>query len=161
MTDPTMPSSVQFRPVSPKLALVRMIGVGLGTLPFVILFAALALLGRENVLWLFAAGFATLFLWGLWIIPRQVRAIGYAMEPADFLVRKGIMFRKLVAVPYGRIQYVDVKEGPVSRKFGIASVQLHTASAQTDASLDGLPAPEAAHLRDVLVASGATELSGL
>ena len=40
----------------------------------------------------------------------------------------GIVFRQLVVVPYGRMQYVDVNAGPLARRFRIASVQLHTAS---------------------------------
>lgn len=95
------------------------------------------------------------------IIPRQVRAIGYAERESDLLIRKGVMFRTLVVVPYGRMQYVDVKAGPVARMFKIASVQLHTASPGTDASIDGLVPSEAARLRDRLASRGEAELAGL
>ena len=71
------------------------------------------------------------------------------------------MFRSLVVVPYGRMQYVDVAQGPIARACGVSSIQLHTASAATDASIDGLPPAEAERLRDRLTARGETKLAGL
>lgn len=159
--DPTTPASVRFRRVSPKLAAVRLIGLAAVVLPVVAASAAVAAWTGSAFFWGIVVGLVVAFAWGAWLFPRQVRAIGYATEQSDFLVRKGIAFRTLVVVPYGRIQYVDVKEGPVARLFGIASVQLHTASALTQASLSGLPVLEAAELRDLLVARGQSELSGL
>ena len=48
-------------------------------------------------------------VWGYWLIGRQVRATGYALRQDDLLVVTGIMFRRLVIVPYGRMQLVDVE----------------------------------------------------
>ena len=79
----------------------------------------------------------------------------------DLLIRKGILFRSLVVVPYGRMQYVDVTAGPLARQFGIASVQLHTAAVGTNATIDGLPPQEAARLRDRLASRGEARLAGL
>ena len=62
------------------------------------------------------------------------------------------MFRTLVVVPYGRMQFVDVQAGPVEQIAGIASVHLHTAAPGTSARIPGLPAvgPEQlAELRSV------------
>jgi len=95
------------------------------------------------------------------VVPRQVRAIGYAERDDDLLIRKGVMFRSLVVVPYGRMQYVDVQAGPVARRFRIAQVQLHTASPATDASIDGLEPAEAERLRDRLASRGEARLAGL
>lgn len=160
MTDPLMPDGVVFRPVSSSLATVRLVGaaifVGLPAVAFVVLGITLS-----PLFFVGAGALALVFLWLLWLIPRQVRAIGYATEESDFLVRRGIMFRRLDIVPYGRIQFVDVSEGPVARKLGIASCHLHTASASTDASIAGLPVEEAASLRDLLVRNGSANLSGL
>ena len=88
-------------------------------------------------------------LWLLWLIPRQVRAMGWAVTGTDLQIRKGIMFKSLTVVPLGRLQYVDVEEGPVARHFGIAQVKLHTASASTDAELPGIPREQAAQLREL------------
>jgi uncharacterized protein len=71
------------------------------------------------------------------------------------------MFRRLVVVPYGRMQFVDVAAGPLERRFGIATVQLHTAAEATDASIPGLTVHEAARLRDRLAMLGETRSAGL
>ncbi|WP_242491757.1 PH domain-containing protein [Actinomyces minihominis] len=158
--DALSPEGVQFRRVSKSLATVRLIGVAVyAGIPTV----ALVVLGIFIDPWFYlgAALGLVLVIWMLWLIPRQVRAMQFATTETDFLVRRGIMFRRLDIVPYGRIQYVDVKEGPIARKLGIAAIQLHTASATTDAALDGLPAQQAAELRDLLVANGVSSLSGL
>lgn len=111
--------------------------------------------------WCAAVGPAALLVWALWLIPRQVRALGYAELDDDLLIRKGILFRSLTVVPYGRMQYVDVQAGPLDRRAGIAQVQLHTASSGTDASIPGLPEDRAARLRDRLTEAGEARLAGL
>jgi membrane protein YdbS with pleckstrin-like domain len=59
------------------------------------------------------------------------------------------------------MQFVDVQAGPVDRLFGVAHVQLHTASAATDARIPGLNATEAGRLRDRLASRGEARLAGL
>jgi len=64
-------------------------------------------------------------------------------------------------VPYGRMQYVDVEAGPLDQLFKIANVHLHTASPGTSARIPGLPAGEAARLRDRLTSQGEAQAAGL
>lgn len=158
---PFAPAGVEFTGVSPALTRVRVIlsAIWLGA-PAVVA-AVIALLTKAAWVWSFTAFFGLLLVWALWLVPRQVRAIGYAERDDDLLVRKGILFRSMVVVPYGRMQYVDVSAGPLARAFGIAGVQLHTASAATDAAIPGIPAAEAARLRDQLASRGEARRSGL
>jgi membrane protein YdbS with pleckstrin-like domain len=100
-------------------------------------------------------------LWRLVLIPRQVRAIGYAERGDDLLIRSGIFFQRSMAVPYGRMQYVDIPVGPVERALGLCTVKLHTASPGTNARIPGLPATEGARLREQLAARGEARLAGL
>ena len=79
-----------------------------------------------------------LVAWGWVVVGRAVRSWGYAERDDDLLVTSGVLFRQLVVVPYGRMQFVDVTAGPLDRRFGLATVQLHTASAATDAQIPGL-----------------------
>lgn len=158
--DPLAPEGIEFRPVSPTLAKVRLIAAAISLL-IPALAATVLAVTLTPFLWFAVGGLLAIFLWLLWLIPRQVRALGYATTASDLLVRRGIMFRRLDVVPFGRIQFVDVHEGPVARAVGIASCRLHTASASTDASIDGLPAAEANRLREQLVTAGAANLSGL
>ncbi len=160
-SEPFEPAGVAWTPVSPRLATARLV-VGLIWLGVPLLgFALAAVLSPIVWFWIPAGVFALLALWTAWLVPRQVRALGYAERADDLLLRKGILFRSMVVVPYGRMQYVDVSAGPLARKLGIASVQLHTASPGTDASIDGLPTAEAARLRDQLASRGEARLAGL
>jgi uncharacterized protein len=94
-------------------------------------------------------------------VVRAVLAWGYAERERDLLVRHGVLVRRLSIVPYARMQFVDVTAGPLERMFGLATVQLHTAAAASDARVPGLPAAEAARLRDRLTALGEDVGEGL
>lgn len=95
------------------------------------------------------------------IAGRRFAAWGYAERESDFVVRRGVLVRRLSVVPYGRMQFVDVISGPVERRFGLATVYLHTAAAASDARVPGLTAEEAARLRDRLSALGEARAAGL
>ena len=154
------PDGVEFHRVSPRLVTARFIVASVVAGVPIVVGVVLAVV--VSPWWLVVAAVpAALFAWRAWLIPRQVRAIGYAERDDDLLVRKGIMFRSLVVVPYGRMQYVDVQAGPLDRKLGIAQVQLHTAAAATDATIPGLLPEEAERLRDRLSARGEARLAGL
>jgi membrane protein YdbS with pleckstrin-like domain len=102
-----------------------------------------------------------LFGWAWWLIGRRVRSYAYSERGDDLLVSSGILFRRLVIVPYGRMQLVDVKAGPIDRALGITTVQLHTAAATTDASIPGLEPSIAADLRDRLARKGEGRSAGI
>ena len=160
-TSPFDPEGVVWTPVSPRLAAARLTSTALWlVLPFAGT-VVLAVAVGAAWLWVFPALLAALAAWICWLVPRQVRALSYAERADDLLIRRGILFRDLVVVPYGRMQYVDVSAGPLARRFGIASVQLHTASPTTNASIEGLPPQEAARLRDRLASRGEARLAGL
>ncbi|MHA3683697.1 PH domain-containing protein [Leucobacter sp. HY1910] len=92
---------------------------------------------------------------------RRVRAIGYILREDDLLFRRGIMFERIVAVPYGRLQLVDVTRGPLLRALGLSTLKFVTASAATGVQLPGLAADDAEELRDKLVALAEIRRSGL
>lgn len=157
---PFDPPGVAWQRVSPRLVPARLISTSVTLAVPIVAGVVLAVL-VSPWFWLLAGVPAALLVWALLLVPRQVRAIGYAERDDDLLIRKGIMFRTLVVVPYGRMQYVDVEAGPLDRKLGIAKVQLHTASASTDADIPGLVPDEAERLRDRLTARGEARLAGL
>ncbi|MGI5165539.1 PH domain-containing protein [Spirillospora sp. CA-253888] len=97
-----------------------------------------------------------------WIVARlEQRSHGYAERTDDFIVTYGVFVKRLIVVPYGRMQFVDVTAGLLERWMGIATVRLHTAAAATDARVPGLPAAEAALLRDRLAQKGEERSMGL
>lgn len=113
------------------------------------------------IAWCLPAVFLAGFLWRAVLLPRQVRAIGYAERNEDLLLRSGIFFQRTLVVPYGRMQYVDVAVGPFERLFGLCTLKLHTASQTTNATIPGLPTAEGARLREHLSARGEAQLAGL
>ena len=104
---------------------------------------------------------AALAIWGWIWAGRNQRSWGYAENADDLLVTSGVMFKRLVAIPYGRMQFVDVQAGPIDRAFGIATVTLHTASPETAADIPGLPADQATALRNRLTELGESHGAGV
>ncbi|CAH0181821.1 hypothetical protein SRABI83_01446 [Arthrobacter sp. Bi83] len=163
------PPGITWLRVSPKYVTVRLVEWAVGNLIAVGLLSlslVFVLLGwwKWPPLWLAVtvpAFLLVLALWRLTLIPRQVRAIGYAERDDDLLIRGGIFFQRVMVVPYGRMQYVDISVGPVERGLGLCTLKLHTASAGTNASIPGLPAEEGARLREQLSARGEARLAGL
>jgi uncharacterized protein len=155
------PDAVQWRRVSPKLITVELIGRT--TFVLVVLFGLL--IGwLINGHWLWPAAMAVVVVFGIWrtiVTIRAVKAWGYAERDNDLLVRHGLLIRRLSIVPYARMQYVDVTAGPLERAFHLATVQLHTAAAASDARVPGLPPEEASRLRDRLTALGEDRAEGL
>ncbi|WP_353065210.1 PH domain-containing protein [Arcanobacterium hippocoleae] len=92
---------------------------------------------------------------------RRARAIGYFEGENELIIHRGIMFEHLNVVPYGRMQQVNVSSGPLLGRFDLASVELVTASADSDATIPGLTRAEAERLRDRLTDLGSAQMEGL
>ncbi|MEU1696601.1 PH domain-containing protein [Streptomyces hirsutus] len=102
-----------------------------------------------------------LLVWGWVMLERNWRSWRYAERSDDLLISRGVLWRQETVVPYGRMQLVEVTSGPLERHFGLASVQLHTAAAATDATIPGLVPAEAERLRDRLTELGEARSAGL
>lgn len=113
------------------------------------------------VAWIATSGIVLLVGINLLLLPRRVRAIGFQLRDDDLLFRKGIMFLRQVAVPYGRMQLVDINRGPLVRAFGLSELKFVTAATASDLTIPGLPEAEAEQLRDELVALAETRRAGL
>lgn len=111
--------------------------------------------------WIPAGVILLVTLIGLVITPRQARSFGYQLRRDDLVFRRGILWQRVVAVPYGRMQLVDITHGPLDRGFGIAQLKLVTAAASTGVTIPGLTQEAAEHLRDTLVAVAETRRTGL
>jgi membrane protein YdbS with pleckstrin-like domain len=147
---------------SPRLRVLRRYEVGSTTLALLILAVGIAVaVGATIAAVVAGVGVTVAGSIAAVIAGRRVRAWGYAERGEDLLVRRGVMFRRMSVIPYGRMQYVEVTAGPFERTFGLATVQMHTAAAASDARIPGLPAVEAARLRDQLTSLGEANAMGL
>jgi membrane protein YdbS with pleckstrin-like domain len=148
-------------PVSPKLATARRIVLLIVVAAEAVVLALVRGLLPSWLWWVLVGVIVIELVWGWWVIGRRVRSFGYLERSDDLLVRSGIMFQRVVVVPYGRMQLVEVAAGPLDRALGITTVQLHTASATSDAAIPGLEPDAAADLRDRLARLGEQRHAGL
>lgn len=147
-------------PVSSKLITARYLGRLPWILVVLIIFVVLGLV--FSPWWQIGSLVALLLLgWQAWLIPQQVKRLGWLETEDELLITKGKLWYTFTVVPYGRIQFVDVKAGPIERSLGLKSVDLHTASATSDSSVQGLSADEAEALRERLAVKARERMSGL
>ncbi len=166
LIEPSSPNRLElenglWHQVSPKYVWVQLISMGSVLLITVVVALVLALVLHQAWVWIPAGIFLVILVWMIAITPRQARAIGYQLRDDDLVFRRGILWQRLVAVPYGRMQLVDITHGPLDRGFGIAQLKLVTAAAATGVTIPGLPQATAESLRDHLVAVAESRRTGL
>ncbi|WP_336646723.1 PH domain-containing protein [Microbacterium sp. USHLN186] len=116
---------------------------------------------EQSWVWVPAGLVIALDLITLIILPRQARALGYMLRADDVVFRRGILWQRMVAVPYGRMQLVDITQGPLDRLFGISQLKMVTAAASTGVQIPGLAQPAAEALRDTLIEVAENRRTGL
>ena len=62
---------------------------------------------------------------------------GFALDDRELQVAHGWLMRVHTIVPIGRVQHIDLSQGPIERLCGVATVVLHTAG--TDHSRVAVP----------------------
>ncbi|MFN0124655.1 MAG: PH domain-containing protein [Blastocatellia bacterium] len=111
--------------------------------------------------WLGPAWAALVFLFGWlawWYPPRVYAAWSYRIDGRVLETRSGRMFRKITLLPLSRMQHVDIQRGPLERRYGLASLILHTAGTHAaSVTVPGLDAAYAEQLRNWLVEIGADD----
>lgn len=160
MADRLELTEVTWQRVSPKLIVSEYVGAVVTAIVFGAVAWGLSLTGWTFAYWVLGA-IGVVFVVSLVLIPRRVRAIGYQLREDDLLFRRGILFQRFVAVPYGRMQLVDINRGPLSRALGLSELKFVTAAASTGVTIPGLPEMDAEELRDRIVALAETRRAGL
>lgn len=77
----------------------------------------------------------------LWLPARRYRAWGYRESADELFVRHGLFKRVTTVIPFGRVQHIDIAQGPIERSYGLATLILHTAGTRAAA----VPLPGLAH----------------
>ncbi len=144
--------------LAPRAAPARVLGAALGGLIWIVPAIVASWLFLPG--WLGWVRWAVVGLGTIWLVWtmirawRWARAFGYAERESDLLITSGLWSRRLVAIPYSRMQSVQVRSGPVERLWGLSRVSLVTASIETSATIPGLEAAVATGLRDRLIEAG-------
>ncbi|WP_395640798.1 PH domain-containing protein [Pseudolysinimonas sp.] len=155
------PVAGEWQRVSPKYVVVDLLGILVSTVLFVVGSGVPWLLSGVPWLVVLPIGALVLHLLIAAFTPRRVRALGYLLRDDDLVFRKGIMFLRIVSVPYGRMQLVDLNRGPIARAFGLSELKLVTAAAASHITIPGLPEADAESLRDRLVELAESRRAGL
>lgn len=147
--------------ISPKYVRVQLISNG--SFLLLVVAATLVLTLLMHQWWASIPGgiMTVILVWTLAILPRQARSIGYQLRQDDLVFRRGILWQRFVAVPYGRMQLIDITHGPLDRGFGIAQLKFVTAAAATGVVIPGLDQSTAETLRDHLVEVAESRRTGL
>lgn len=82
---------------------------------------------------------------------RRYRSRGYDLSADRLRVVKGVLFHVDTTVPFGRVQHLDVEQGPLERLYGLATLKLHTAGTHNaSVSLQGLAHEGALGMREAI-----------
>lgn len=147
--DPSLDDEGALTPLHPNHVWALRVEVTLAAIPFII--GALVLEQAQLVPPALIVGpVALVALLAILRVPlRRHLARGYAMSADRLRVVRGLLFRHDTVVPFGRVQHIDVSQGPIERFFGIATLTLHTAGTHNaSVSLPGLGEPLAREMRE-------------
>lgn len=151
--------NIQWHRVSPKFVMREVVTIIIGVLVWAAIAVALSFI--PGMWWLMGAIPALLTAIPLTYVVQRTRAIGYALRQDDLVFRRGLFFSRLVAVPYGRLQMIDVRRGPIDRMLGLSALRTMTAAPMSQVLIPGLPEAEAEQLRDHLIRVAETRRAGL
>lgn len=139
----------ELTPLHPNYVKLVRIGTLLFVLPFVV--GALVLETADALpRGAFLAPVLLVALYLLIRVPlRRYQARGYQMGADRLRVVRGLIFRSDTVVPFGRVQHIDVHQGPLERAYGLGTLVLHTAgNHNASVALPGLGHGDALAMRE-------------
>ena len=127
MSDSLPTEDTELTPVDPRYKNMLRLVVVLWALPLIAAAIAAELAGLLP-LGVVILPVALLLGWTILRLPlRRYNARGYTMGTDRLRTVRGLLFRSDTVVPFGRVQHLDVHQGPLERAFGLATLVLHTA----------------------------------
>lgn len=144
----------EWQPLPPRalhlFVIANVLGFGLLALGALI---PIGLLMPSRSLALVAALFELTALpaFGVWLARKQYQYTRWKLDEDGFALRRGNLWRSETRVPASRVQHLDLKHGPLERRYRLATLVVHTAGTRDSAvSVTGLDEDDAARLRDRL-----------
>ncbi len=78
---------------------------------------------------------------------------GYALREQDIFYKSGWLWTSVTAIPYKRIQHLEVHQGPIDRVFDLASVSIFTAGGDSsDMEIEGVLPDQAESIKAFILA---------
>jgi membrane protein YdbS with pleckstrin-like domain len=136
-------------PLHPNYVKLVRLGTLVAAVPFVIVALVLEFAGELPR----GSALAPVLLAVLYLIVRvplrRYQARGYQLGDDRLRVVRGLLFRSDTVVPFGRVQHIDVHQGPLERAYGLATLVLHTAGTHNaSVALPGLAHADAMAMRE-------------
>ena len=79
------------------------------------------------------------------------RHLRYLVDPDGMRIQRGVLWRKTIWIPITRVQHTDVSQGPLQRRYDLATLTVHTAGTEgASIPLSGLEHGVATRLSDHL-----------
>ncbi len=76
---------------------------------------------------------------------------GYLIREKDIAYKRGLIRYKLTSIPFNRIQHVELNQGVLAKRMGLATIKVYTAgSSSDDLEIPGLPIETAGQIREFL-----------
>lgn len=123
-------------------------------------FTTIVLLLVDDVPWILSRGMALVWIpltIGIAALSYRWPAIEhrhsrYRVDEELIQIEHGVFWRSSIAVPRSRVQHLDVAQGPLQRRHGLATLFIYTAGTEySQVSLPGLSHEVAQSLRDALL----------
>lgn len=105
------------------------------------------------LLWALASALSLLMAWLAHAWPLAVhRHAAYRVTRDGIEIHGGVLWRSIVSVPRSRVQHTDVAQGPLQRRYGLATLLIYTAGTEhAQVDLGGLDRSTALSIRDHLL----------
>ncbi len=103
----------------------------------------------ELPVWILIVGATVAFALVIIVPPLRYRRWRYEIRSDDLYFSRGALWLIRTLVPFDRIQYVETRQGPLDRSFGLHQLVVYTGAGRAG-TIPGLESDEAQKLRDEL-----------
>ena len=106
----------------------------------------------SNSIWILILVGILVFLAGLIVFTKlSFNKKGYAFREHDTIYKSGLISETTTIIPFNRVQHVALHQGFISRKLGLASVELFTAGgSSSDLEIPGLLLADAQIIKNLV-----------
>jgi uncharacterized protein len=118
--------------------------------------ACVFVIAEDDSRWLYLFGALALVLLSsalaAYVAFNRWRNTFWKLDEEALYVKRGKTWFKQICLPRSRVQHLDFERGPLERRYGLATLVVHTAGSQERAlRQSGLLLADAEYLREVLV----------
>ena len=146
---------VQLKGLNPKYITVLLFNFSLLLILVIGGFSTLFYFKQEafsNTIWIAIVVGIVLFLVGLVVFTKfSFQKKGYVFREHDAIYKSGLISETTTIIPFNRVQHVALHQGFISRKLGLASVELFTAGgSSSDLEIPGLLLADAQIIKNLV-----------